>query len=275
MKLQIYKNIDIVQINVKSGVSEYFLPQNVDWADRVVEKILLYTSILPEDKQLSPIDGVNPILSLEEVPSIYFDFYNQDEVELAHNLSAQSIVWSNNHPLELNSKISLKLSRMFFSQAPTQDGCVLLYVFWGSKTVETEELPQRSVTVQFNIADGEDIPLAQVIDTYIHSQGKKLKGINFWGGAEMWNNGLFITLRDYNYVNPIVNNLPLAMCRPLMSVNPETPVTPYWTPSQLVQINSLYLDDADIDFDNSFIHKSHEELGDSPNPYTVTITFLY
>lgn len=273
MKLQIYKNIDIVQINVKRGVIEYFLPQNVDWADKVVEKILLYTSILPEDKTISPIDGINPILSGEEVPSIYFDFYNQDEVELAHNLSAQSIAWSNNHPVELNSKISLKLSRMFFSQAPTQDGCVLLYVFWGNKTVETEDLPQNSVTVTFDITDGQDIPLSQVIDTYIHAQGKKLKGINFWGGEAAWRDGLFITLRDYNYVNPIVNMLPLAMCRPLMSIDPENAGSlDYWNAAQQVQISSLYLDDADIDFDNSFIHKSHE---DGTETSSVTITFLY
>lgn len=272
MKLQIYKNIDIVQINVKRGVSEYFLPQNVDWADKVVEKIVLYTSVLPEDRHTSPIDGINEIYSHEDVPNIYFDFYNQDELELAHNLSAQSIVWSNNQPVELNSKISLKLSRMFFSQPPVVDGCVLLYVFWGNKTVETEDLPQNSVTISFEMEDGQDIPLSQVIDTYIHAQGKKLKGINFWGGASMWNEGLFITLRDYNYVNPIVNMLPLAMCRPMMSVDTDTFVLPYWTVSQLVQVNSLYLDDADIDFDNSFIHKSSNASGIAGR---VTITFLY
>lgn len=277
MKLQIYKNIDIVQINVKRGVIEYFLPQNVDWADKVVEKILLYTSILPEAKTISPIDGVNPILSGEEVPSIYFDIYSQDEVELAHNLSAQAITWSNNHPVELNSKISLKLSRMFFSQAPTQDGCVLLYVFWGNKTTETEDLPQNSVTINFDINAGEDIALSQVIDTYIHSQGKKLKGINFWGGEFAWKDGLFITLRDYNYVNPIVNMLPLAMCRPLMSVDPDTiPFYSYWPAAGRTQIDSLYLDDADIDFDNSFIHKSNvNEANPGTDTATVTITFLY
>lgn len=277
MKLQIYKNIDIVQINVKRGVSEYFLPQNVDWADKVVEKIVLYTSILPEAKTLSPIDGMNPILSGLEAQNIFFDFYNQDELELAHNLSAQSILWSSNQPVELNSKLSLKLSRIFFSQAPTQDGCVLLYVFWGNKAVETEDLPQSSVTVTFDIKAGQDIALSQVIDTYIHAQGKKLKGINFWGGEVAWKDGLFITLRDYNYVNPIVNLLPLAMCRPLMSIDPEDAGTlEYWHAAQQVQINSLYLDDADIDFDNSFIHKSNiDEANAGTAKATATITFLY
>ena len=75
MKLQIYKNIDIVQINVKRGVIEYFLPQNVDWADKVVEKIVLYASILPEAKTLSPIDGMNPILSGLEAQNMFFDFF--------------------------------------------------------------------------------------------------------------------------------------------------------------------------------------------------------
>lgn len=269
MNYQIYKNIDVVQINIKSGVSEYFLPQNVDWADEVIEKISIYTSNLPEDKQLSPFDGISEILSHEEIPNSYLDIFNQDGVEIAHNLSAQSIVYTNNHPIELNSKISLTMSRIVYSQAPSQDGCILLYIYHGSKCIDTDDRPARSVTVNFSVGDGEDVMLSEVIDTYIHSQGKKLKGISFWGEFNDWNSA-FITLRDYNYTKPILNSVPLAFCRPMMSVDPSIALTPKWTAAQCVQVQPMYLDNADIDFDNSFIHNSNGR-----GEQNITLTFLY
>jgi hypothetical protein len=62
-----------------------------------------------------------------------------------------------------------------------------------------------------------------------------------------------------------------------MSIDPEDAGTlEYWHAAQQVQINSLYLDDADIDFDNSFIHKSNiDEANAGTAKATATITFLY
>ena len=54
---------------------------------------------------------------------------------------------------------------------------MLIYVFWDTKTIDSDDVPGRSVTVNFPIKDGEELSLSKVIDTYIHSQSKKLKGV--------------------------------------------------------------------------------------------------
>lgn len=267
MKVQIYKNIDLVQINLQAGVSEYYLPQNVSWADEVVHKILVYPQGTVQDC-VSPIDGVRELYGIEDTPNIFFDIYSSDEKEIAQNLSIQNIIYANNVPVEINSKISLKLSRLFFSNPPIKDGCLLMYVFWGTKEIETNDRPQNSVTVKFPLKGRQDIPMDEVIDTYIHSQHKNVKGIAAWVGDITDSiTGVYMTLRDYTF-RTIVKNLPLDMCRPMVGVS-DYDILPYWGAAQKIQINPMYLDDEDIDFSNSFIH----------NPdgldIDITLTILY
>lgn len=267
MKLQIYKNIDLVQINLKAGVSEYFIPQNVVWADEVVDKILVYPQGTVQNN-VSPNDGVRELFNIENTPNIFFDIYSKDEQELAHNLSIQQILYANNCPVEINSKISLKSSRLFFSEAPRKDGCLLLYVFWGTKEVETDDRPQNSVTVTFRLDGKKIIPLDTVIDTYIHSQDKNVKGIAAWvGDITDSATGVYITLRDYNY-RTIVKKLALDMCRPMLGADANGTL-PYWGVAQKVQVNPMYLDDENVDFSNSYIHNPDEF------DQNITLTILY
>lgn len=268
MKLQFYKNIDVVQINIKAGVSEYFFPQNVDWADKKIDKLIVYGSN-PETGELSPIDGITPIYDREELGNIYFDLYAEDNTQIAYSMSAVDILHTNNHPLEINSKISLQTSKMVFSKEPVGSGCVLVYVFWDTKTVETDDIPNRSVTAQFNLRAGEEIQLSKVIDTYIHAQTKKVKGIYLWGGYGYWN-FLFMTLRDYNY-RTIVKLLPGGFCRPPMGVDPVKEFDVISEQAQSVQVAPFYLDNADVDFDNSVVYNASEGEQESQ----ITITFLY
>lgn len=258
--MKLYKNIDVVQINIKAGVSEYFFPRNVDWADKVIEKMIVYAPA-QESGILSPIDLKNYIMDREDYTDIYIDLYGEDNTELAFSLSAQSIVHNNNYPLEINSKISLQLSRIFFTTPPS-DGCLLIYVFWGNREVEDMDLPQNSVTVDVEVPFGKDVMFDEFIDTYIHAQGKKVKGIDVWGGFHGIQD-VFVTLRDHNY-NTIIKLLPTAMCRPQVIISDDAQ-------AENVQVHPMYLDNADIDFANSYLRAS----GDSMNTQTVTITLYY
>lgn len=259
--MKLYKNIDLVQINVKAGVSEYYFPRNVDWADKVIENLVVYA---PESGsgELSPIDLKNYIVDRDVYDDVYFDLYNADGEEISHNLSAQSIVHTNNYPLEIREKLSLQLSRIFFSKAPAQDGCLLIYVFWDN-TVTDCDAPQKSVTVDVIAETGKDVWFKDFIDTYINAQGKRLKGIDVWNGLGGGTHDAFITLRDNNY-KTIIKLLPIAMCRPQMAA-PE-----YYT-AEYAQVHPLYLDNVDVDFANSYIRKS----GDDPDPVKLTITLYY
>lgn len=263
--MKLYKNIDIVQINIKEGVQEYYLPKNVDWANQVIDGIAVYTPYQELGEQ-SPVDGVSPIVDREIVSSLYFDLYADDGREIAQGLNAQNLLFTNNHPVEINSKISLQLSRIFFATPSPIDGALILYIFYSSEEKDID-IPQRNVTVTFPIKGGEELLLSDVIDTYIHAQCKKLKGVQYWGilteGV-----GLFITLRNRNY-KTVVNRLSLNMCRPPMGA--EYMTTGVWGKAQSVQINPLYLDE-DIDFANSTIQNT---WGSDIEPSMVTLTFLY
>lgn len=271
MKLQFYKNIDVVQIDVKAGVSEYFFPGNVDWAGKKIDKMLIYGSN-PELGEVSPIDGITPILDREQVGTIYMDLYDENNMQIGYSISAKNLLHTCNHPFEVNSQIGLQTSKLVFSEEPTDDGCLLIYVFWDTKMVDGDDIPTKSVTSQFTIPFGVDFPISKIIDSYIHTQGKKLKGINVWGGYGAWNYS-FITLRDYNY-RTVIKSLPVGMCRPLMGVDPVVEqASDFSEKAQSIQVDSMYLDCADIDFDNSFIYA----ISDSPTggQSTITITFLY
>lgn len=271
MKLQFYKNIDVVQINVKAGVTEYFLPANVDWADKKIDKMLVYGSN-PETGEVSPIDGITPIMDREQVGSAYFDLYDENNVQIGYSVSAINLMHTCNHPFEINSKLGLQTSKIVFTEDPKDDCCMLIYVFWDTKTVDSDDVPGRSVTVNLSIKDGEELSLSKVIDTYIHSQSKKLKGINVWGGYGYWN-FLFITLRDYNY-KTVVKMLPAGMCRPPMGVDPMAEhASNFSEKAQSIQVDSMYLDCADIDFDNSFVFCATDSNSDVEA--NITITFLY
>lgn len=251
MKLQLNKNIDVVQINVKAGVSEYYFPTNVDWANKKIDRLIIYGAN-PSSGELSPIDGVLPILNLNQLDNVYLDLYAADNTQIAYGMSATNILYTNNHPFEINSGISLQTSKIVFSQAPTNNGCILVYVFCDTKIVDSDDIPNRSVTVQFPIKQGEELPFNYVIDTYIHSQSKTVKGLYVWGDESV-----FITLRDYNY-KTITKLLPGAFCRPQMAA----------AQAQSVQVAPLLFENADVNFDNSFIYNAAEDT-------QVTITFLY
>lgn len=267
MKLQFYKNIDVVQINIKAGVKEYFFPQNVDWADQKIDKMIVY-GCNPDTGEFSPIDGITPILDREQVGSAYFDLYDKSNSQIGYSISAVDILHTNNHPLEINSKISLQTSKLVFTKTP-DDGCMLIYVFWGTKIVD-EDVPNHNVTFQFTLSPGQERKLSDIIDTYIHAQSRKLKGIYVWGGYGYWN-FLYITLRDYNY-KTVVKLLPAGMCRPPMGVDPVKIYDTIAEQAQSIQVDPMYLDSADIDFDNSFVYYSSPEGSSDAN---ITITLLY
>lgn len=268
MKLQIYKNIDILQVNYKTGDTELFFPKNVSWADKVVNKIVLYAA--PTfDIERSPIDE-NNVMPYEHLKNVFLNIYSANEEEIIASVNATNFIYTNNHLLEINEKISLKLSTIKFSKPAEFDGVLLFYVFWDTKEKECIDRPKKSVTSEFIVSPQSYLPLDKYIDTYIHSQGETLKGFYAWvGDVETPGDGnsLYITLRDYNN-KTIINSLPLRMCRAM--ILPKKNIYGDPIKAHQCQINPIYLDDENIDFANSFIFNAEPDLISQ-----VKITFLY
>lgn len=164
MNMKICQNIDLVQIDIESNYGEatsygmsFQLPKNVDWANRVVDKIVVAAPFIEHklpgevfgarlNPLRSPINGV-PVLGsmdfLQKVPGkyededvvstqgIYFDLYRKDGGVLAKNLSILSILSRNNNILDINAQLDLEQSRIFIPGKFINSGCLLLYVFYG------------------------------------------------------------------------------------------------------------------------------------------------
>lgn len=253
MTAKLYKNISIVQIPVLAGVSEYQFPKNVDWAGKEVQQILLAAP--SSGSCLSPIDGQTHVLSRSEIQDLYFDLYASDKTEIAQSMYFENILHTANYPVEINSVLSLELSSIKFATTPIHDGVLLLYVYWGGRTDECYELPRRSVTITFPLEANEKLSFRQLINTYIHAECNKVRGIAVWDAED---NPCYITLRDHQ-LSYMIKSMYGGLARPQME----------GATAASSQVHPLYLDSIDIDFDYSFVRNA----GGTANNQNITIYY--
>ena len=254
MKAALYKNIDVVRIPIKAGVSEYYFPQNVAWAGKVVDKLVV---VAPTASCIDPMDGVTPVMDSATIANLYFNLYNSDDLELTHDLSWEQLSHRNNHALELHTKLNLSLCKLYFTQAPTSDCTLLLYVYYGTQTREDYDYPQHSVTVEFPMAANEQLDLRYIINTYLHALPKTLKGILAWNAET---NPAYITLRDYALTYNI-REAHTELMRPDMNAGTNN--------ASDCQAYPFFTADLDIDFDYSHIRNAQN------SQCTQKLTFLY
>lgn len=249
--MQLYNNIDLVQINIKAGVEEYYLPKNVNWRERTIDKIVL---CLAEDgiTTLSPIDGQTVVLSA--VSNLYFDLYAADDTQIARNLYFEELLHTNNHIQPLGVQLSLNLSRLYFTVPPEADGCILLYVYYGTK-IKDYEPTTKNVTVDVPLAANGKMSLQDIVDNYIMLQPETIKGIYVWYADEK---PVYITLRDKDLKRSL-NYIYGELCRPPMqgATAAET------------QLSELRFDGLNIDMLNSYIQNGQNTA------ITSKITFNY
>lgn len=239
MKTNLYKNISVVQIPVQQGITEYQFPKNVDWAGEKIDQILLAA---PINACLSPIDGQTNVLTRSQIKDLYFDLYTGEDTELSQSLYFENILHTANYPIEIHNVLSLSLSTIKFTSEPTQDGVLLLYVFWGGRVDECFEVPRRSVTIDFPLQADEKLSFRHIINTYMHADYQKVRGISVWDAE---NNPCYLTLRDYKQ-SYIIKSVYGGIARPQME----------GATAEASQVHPLYLDSVDIDFDYSFIRNA-------------------
>lgn len=265
MAVDLVRNIDLLQINIKAGVSEYFLPKNVSWRDKVIDKMLIVTDDLPFQQAsyrtiLSPIDGVTPLLKYEDVVNLYADLYSTGVIEIAHGMSISNILFENSHPWTPNVPLDLQQSRFFFSTPPEKDGCILLYVFYDGCTVDLYEPSNKNITVRFTLQPGQEVSFADVINTYVHVDGQKIRSVQFVNAND---NPAYVTFRDYELSYVINNVLNTLMRMPVFYNRAKEEL-------RTSQVYPLLFDSIDIDFDNSRIRNAMND-----RTSTQTIIFEY
>ncbi len=247
-------NIDIVQINIQQDVGDYYLPKNVNWRKKKVDKLVIALS--PYNvSMLSPIDGQTPVLS--SVQNLYIDLYANDDTQIVRNLSYENLLHTNNNVLPIGQALSLNMCRLHFTTLPKQAGCVLLYVYYDGRVVEDAEPANKSITVRVPLAPNSKMSLQDIVDNYIYMQPDKVKGLYVWEAEQ---EPCYITLRD-NDGKRTLNSIYSGLCRP--------PMQAAGCSATDTQIYEMLLDNINIDMLNSFVQNAVN------TEVVKEITFLY
>jgi hypothetical protein len=251
MKTELYTNCSLVRVPIKAGVDEYYLPQNVDWANRKIDRMIICA---PQTACTDPIDGVTPVLGATDIQDLYISLYDVNNHEIMHDVAWEQISHRNNNTLRVDAQLNLSQCRLYFTTAPAADATLLIYVYYGTRTEDYYDLPKKSVTARFDLDADQEMTFQEVINTYVHALPATLKGIICW---DAYNTPLFITLRDYTYTYQMAN-----VCSELMRPDLNAGATGS-------QAALFFLNDLDIDFDYSHVRNAQNQA------VSVMITFLY
>ena len=253
---QLFRNIDLVVIPIKAGTADYFLPKNVDWAAKPIDKIVICAPSV--SGELSPIDGITPVMTYADVlaADLYIDLYSASEETICHGLHVSNMMHNNNYSLTIGQTISRDLSQLHFANAPVQDACLLLYVFTDTKEDLDAEPSKKNITLRFPMAANERLTMRYVINTYVHAPGEKVRGISMYNP---YNAPTYLTLRDHE-LTYFINSVHSELMRPDLYGAGGAPDT---------QLQPFLLDCLDVDFDHSFIQNA------SANPIDVVMTIEY
>lgn len=252
MKTKLYTNCSLVRVGIKTGVTDYQFPQNVEWAGQKIDRLVI---VAPDSTSLDPVDGVTPCLDRNTIQDLFLSLYDKDNNELMHDVSWEQLSHRNNHALAINAVLNLSLCKLSLMQAPATDSTLLMYVFYQTRTEDYYDLPKRSVTVQFPLEANQELSFRDVIEFYVHSLPGTIKGIICHGaeGAPCW-----ISLRDHDLTYQMVN------------IHSE--LMRDWMQNGAAEDNQcapFLLNDLDIDFDYSRIRNA-----ENASNWQV-ITFLY
>lgn len=252
MKAELYTNCSLVRVPIKAGTTEYYLPQNVEWADRKIDKMVICA---PTMTCVDPMDGVTNVIDASSINDLYINLYDSDNMELMHDVSFEQILHRNNNTLRVDAKLNLSLCRVYFTTPPAADATLLLYVFYGTRTEEYFDIPNKSVTVVVPLVPNEQKSFRDILDYYVHSIPSRIKGIICWDAE---NNPAWLTLRDYDLTYQMAN-VHTELARPNKNGGSAADS----------QAALFLVNDLDIDFDYSYIR---EAAGQYSYP---KLTFLY
>ena len=252
MKAEFYTNCSLVRIPIKTGIQDYYLPQNVEWADRKIEKMIVCA---PVKACTDPIDGVTPVVTLSEIENLYFSLSDSDNREIMHDVAADNLSHRNNNPLRIDAQLNLSLCHMYFTSAPAADATLLLYVFYQTRREDDAELPLRTMSVAVPLTANQELSFRDIINFTIHEIPDTVKGVIFWDSETA---PAYVTLRDHDLTYQMTD-IHSEMMRPDMGATDA-----FNTQAALFLLNNL-----DIDFDYSRIREAAGQAS------TQRITFLY
>lgn len=252
MKTSIYTNCSLVRVPIKAGETEYYLPQNVDWAAKKIDKLLIVAS---STACTDPMDGVTPVMTASDLADCYVTLNDGDNREIMHDVSFENILHYNNNVITVDAVLNLSLCKLNFTTAPVADATLLLYAFYETREEEYYEQPKKSVNFRFPLQPNQEMSFRDIINYCIHAIPSTVKGIICWNAVS---DPVWITLRDHELTYQMAN-IHSELCRP--DINGGT--------ADHSQAAIFYLNDLDIDFDYSRIREAAGKVSEQ------RLTFLF
>lgn len=252
MKTRLYTNCSLVRVPIVAGTDEYYLPTNVEWANRKIDRMLI---VAPTTACVDPVDGVTPVVDAATLEDLYITLYDSTNREMMHDVSYENILHTNNNALEIGAQLNLSLCRLQFTTPPAADGVLLIYVFYGTREEDYYDLPKKSITTTFELQPYQEISFRDMIQYAIHSLSSTVKGVICWNAIS---DPVWISLRDHELTYQMLN-IHSELMRPDMNAG-----TAYDSQAALFLTNDL-----NIDFDYSRIMEAAGKTSKQ------VITFLY
>lgn len=252
MKTSIYTNCSLVRVPIKAGETDYYLPQNVEWAGKKIDKLLI---VAPQVPCTDPMDGVTPVMGISDLADCYITLNDSENREIMHDVLFENILHMNNNVIPVDAILNLSLCKISFTTAPLSDATLLLYAFYGTREEDYFDAPVRSMNFNFDLAANQEVSFRDIINFCIHAIPSTIKGIICWDAIS---HPVWISLRDHDLTYQMAN-IHSELCRPDSNAG-----TAYDSQAQI-----FYTNDLDIDFDYSHIR---EAAGIASSQ---RITFLY
>lgn len=250
--MKVYNNIDCIQIQLKEGQTDYYLPQNTNWKGRVIDRIMVDYS-----------NWYAPITAKEVLKGghgeIYITLFDTDNKQIMRDVAIEQLNIHNNNEIYIGREISANLSYLSIDEKVVEEYAeqvILLYFFYGTKDIEYSRIT-RSVTLELSLNPLEEVSLQKVIENYIALQPANVKGVIAW--TQDW----YLTLREENNRRTL-NYIPSAFMFPQ-----QLEFGSYGAGTNNRIIYPFRLDNLNIDMYNSYITNSTDE------GMIAKITFLY
>lgn len=239
--MKVFNNIECIQFNLSKNQDRYYLPENCSIWDKKIDEISFYA---PAAGTLSPVDG-KEIISEELLSKFYLDVVKADKNRLHNNVSCYLSQLTRNLRLLVNNLITPNLSLLNFVGSEEDrellDGkCLLMYVTYGTQN-EDVVLSGEQVAIDVN-TDADKLKITELIDYYMLSQLRSCKAIEVvsaTGSAKFYLDFLTFENRAFRYI-------PSERIEAVVSNRVD------------YQVNKLFINDFNFDFDNCFIIKAEE-----------------
>ena len=219
----IIQNFDIVFMSVVSGIASFF-PKDRIFVGKQIDKVIAFSS-----EDITANLAGQSVISISNLNYLFLSLYSSEKHKIFKNFSLSNILPDSNISVDINTALDYDLTRVdvIYNDSILSNTVVPIGVVYTTETKQ-ETIPTNNVysiniktsptTYKYKLSDFGGWAL----------RGQKIRRITVKGETNA-----LLTIRDKNGKN--INKMPLSLLVSFLTTD------------------IIYLDNLDIDFENSFI----------------------